>query len=81
MYTRYFYRSFIDSLETHTTYVSVVPEVTLKNRQDTAACVSLSFVYNVKQRGAFRLRHATDNPLPGIPFFKGDRLVEAPIAS
>ena len=33
-----------------------------------AACVSLSFVNNVKQRGAFRLRYATDNSLPPVPF-------------
>ena len=43
--------------------------VTHQNRQDTAACASLSFIYNVKQQGAFRLRNATDNPLPGIPFY------------
>jgi hypothetical protein len=33
-----------------------------------AACASLSFVYNVKQRGTFRLRYATDNLLLPVPF-------------
>ena len=46
-----------------------------------AACASLSFVYNVKQRGAFRLRYATDItllpvPLSGMPAdWSADRIL------
>ena len=62
--------AFIDSLRNALDYVSVALVVTNKSRQDTAACASLSFVYNVKQQGVFRPRQATDNLLPGFPFHR-----------
>jgi hypothetical protein len=44
---------------------NLLPDRTARTR---AACVSFSFVYNVKQRGTFRLRYATDNSLLPVPF-------------
>ena len=62
--------AFIDSLRNALDYVSVALVVTNKSRQDTAACASLSFVYNVKQQGIFRPRQATDNSFLGFPFYR-----------
>jgi hypothetical protein len=44
---------------------SMLPSRTARTH---AACVSFSFVYNVKQRGTFRLRYATDITLLPVPF-------------
>ena len=53
--------------ETQAARVLAVRSGNRLNNRNIVVCASLSFVYNVKQRGAFRLRYATDNSLPPVP--------------